>query len=194
MRYSPSESAGQRRGQTSSRHSADRTRLRRRRHRAADDALAVASARRAAAVAEDAGGLCPRSPAMPGLSQRALGRAGDAGAVRRARGQRRQGLHGDAPRRRYRRPFPDAGAGGLALVRALPRTGRQGQGRRALGDPRAQDRQEPAETDPDGGGQTFYRCRRARRRDPRSLDLGARRRRDGAVVRLGPAHLRGARA
>ena len=34
---------------------------------------------------------------------------------------------------------------------------------------------------------------RARRRDTRSLDLGARRRRNGAAVWLGPAHLRSAR-
>ena len=81
---------------------------------------------------------------------RALGRAGHAGAICRARGQRRQGLHGDAPRRRYRRPLADAGAGGLALVRPFPRTRGQGQGRRAVRDPRAQGRQEPAEADPDG--------------------------------------------
>ena len=58
------------------RRSTDRTRLRRRRHRAADDALAVASARRAAAVAEDAGGLCPRPPAMSGLSLASIGARG----------------------------------------------------------------------------------------------------------------------
>ena len=40
----------------------------------------------------------------------------------------------------------------------------------------------------DGGGQAIRRRRRTRRRDPRSLDLGARCRRDGAAVRLGPAH------
>ena len=114
-------------------------------------------------------------------------------ALCRAGGQRHQGLHGDAPRRRHRRPLADAGAGGPALVRPLPRTRGQGQGRRAVGDPRAQGRQEPAEADPDGGRQAPRRRRRARRRGPRSLDLGARRRRDGAALRLGPAHLRGAR-
>ena len=106
--------------------------------------------------------------------------------------QRHQGLHGDAPRRRHRRPLADAGAGGAALVRSFSGARRQGQGRRALGDPCAQNRQEPAEADPDGGRQAFCRCRRTRRRGSRSLDLGARRRRDGAAVRLGPAHLRGA--
>src|ERR1700741_2237016 len=42
--------------------STDRTGLRRRHADAGDDALAVASARRTAAVAEDAGSLCPRRP------------------------------------------------------------------------------------------------------------------------------------
>ena len=152
----------------------------------------IASARRTAAVAQDAGSLCPRRPPMPDLSRRALGHASDAEGLCRAGSQRRQGLHGDAPRRRHRWPLADAGAGRPALVRTLSGTGRQGQGRRAVGDPRAQDRQEPAEADPDGGRQTPCRCRRARRRGPRSLDLGARRRRDGAALRLGPAHLRGA--
>ena len=124
---------------------------------------------------------------------RALGQEGHAERVCGAGGHRRQGLHGDAPRRRHRRPLADAGAGGPAFVRALSRTRGQGQGRRAVRDPRAQGRQEPAEADPDGRRQALCRCRRARRRGARSLDLGARRRRDGAALRLGPAHLRGAR-
>ena len=120
------------------------------------------------------------------------GDAGDAEAVCRARSHRRPRLHGDAPRRRHRRPLADAGAGGPALVRTFSRTRRQGQGRRAVRDPRAQGRQEPAEADPDGRGQALCRRRQARRRKPRTLDLGARRRRDGAALRLGPAHLRSA--
>ncbi len=92
--------------------------------------------------------------------------------------------------------------GGRSLMRALAGLRsfgrfleREGKGKvGALSrDPRAKGRQEPAEADPDGGRQTPCRCRRARRRGPRSLDLGARRRRDGAALRLGPAHLRGAR-
>jgi len=177
---------------TGTRASTDRTRLRRRRPGAADDALAVASAQRAKAVGQNAGSLCPRCPPVSGISLRTLGRGGDAGAIRRARGQRRQGLHGDAARPRYWQPFPDAGACRLALVRTLPRAGRQGQGRRLVGDPRPQGRQDPAEADPDDRRQAFHRRHRARRRDPRSLDLGARRRCHGAVVRLGPAYLRGA--
>ena len=45
----------------------------------------------------------------------------------RAGGHRRQGLHGDAPRRRYCRAFADAGAGGPAFIRALFE--REGKGR-----------------------------------------------------------------
>src|SRR6266403_4792635 len=111
---------------TGFRGSTGRVRLRRRRHRARDDALAVASAERTTAVAEDAGSLRPRRPPVSRLSRGALGRAGDAFASCSARGDRRQGLHGDAARTRYRRPFADAGARRFALVRALPRTGRQG--------------------------------------------------------------------
>ena len=51
---------------------------------------------------------------------------------------------------------------------------------------------DPAQADPDGGGQAPGRRRRAGRRGARSLDSGARRRRDGAALWLGPAHLRSA--
>ena len=72
---------------------------------------------------------------------------------------------------------------------------REGKGKvgALVGDPRAEGRQEPAEAAPDGGRQTACRCRRARRRRPRAVDSGARRRGDGAALRLGPAHLRSAR-
>ena len=46
--------------------------------------------------------------------------------------------------------------------------------------PRAQGRQDPAEADPDGVGQTAGRRRRTRGRRPRSLDLA----RDAAVMAL----------
>src|ERR1700722_13546051 len=71
-------------GQADRLSSTDRARLRRRNHHAADDALAVASRRRAKAVTEDIGSLRPRRPPMPGLSRRALGYAGDACALCRA--------------------------------------------------------------------------------------------------------------
>src|SRR4029079_6972836 len=62
----------------------DRTRLRRRKLRAGDDALAVASARRAAAVAEDARSLCPRRSSVPDLSRGALGQTRHAEGICRA--------------------------------------------------------------------------------------------------------------
>ena len=179
-------------GQASSGTSTDRTRLRRRGSCAGDGALADASARRAAAVAKDARSLRPRPPPVPDFPQPALGQEGHAERVCGAGGHRRQGLHGDAPRRRHCRAFADAGAGGLAFIRALSRTRRQRQGRRPVRHPRAQGCKEPAEADPDGCRQALCGCRRARRRGARSLDLGARRRRDGAALRFGPAHLRGA--
>jgi len=58
--------------------------------------------------------------------------------------------------------------GGRSLMRALAGCARsaaflerrrQGQGRRVVGDSRAQDRQEPAETDPYHGGENAGRCR-----------------------------------
>ena len=52
--------------------------------------------------------------------------------------------------------------------------------------------QEPAKAAADGVGQTSRRRRRARRRGARDLDSGARCRRDGAALWLGPAHLRSA--
>ena len=83
--------------------------------------------------------------------------------------------------------------GGRSLMRALAGLRsfgrfleREGKGKvGALSAIRAPKVEKPAEADPDGGGETFDRCRRARRRGPRSLDLGARRRRDGAALRLG---------
>src|SRR3977135_539075 len=81
-------------GQASSRRSTDRAWLRRRRHRAADDALAVASARRATAVAEDARSLFPRSAPVSRLSLRTPGRAGGGFPFCRACGQGRAGSSG----------------------------------------------------------------------------------------------------
>src|SRR5207237_189842 len=85
--------------------------------------MAVASARRAAAVAEDAGSLCPRCQAMPRLPLRILGHAGDAGSLFAARSKRRQCLHGDAegggPWRALglrRRGVPLPGAGDVLVV------------------------------------------------------------------------------
>ena len=65
------------------------------------------------------------------LSHRAYRRAGDAEGARRNRAARRARLHGVAARRRDRLALADALARGRALVRALSRTQRQGQGRRA---------------------------------------------------------------
>ncbi len=48
---------------------------------------------------------------------------------------------------------------GLALVRPFFGTRGRGQGRRVLGDPGAEDRQEPAEAAADGRRQTRHRCR-----------------------------------
>jgi len=55
----------------------------RRRHRASDDALAVASAGRTTAVAEDIRGLFPATSASASSSLRTLGHAGDACAFSR---------------------------------------------------------------------------------------------------------------
>src|SRR5436189_172057 len=68
----------------------------RRHDRARDRAVAKASRRRAAAVAEDAGSLCPRCQTVPGLPRRAPRQAGDAEEFCRDRAQRRARLHGDA--------------------------------------------------------------------------------------------------
>ena len=79
--------------------------------------------------------------------------------------------------------------GGRSLMRALAGLRsfgrfleREGKGKvGALSrDPRAENRQEPAEADPDGGRQALGRCRRARRRRSRALDLA----RDAAVMAL----------
>src|SRR6516225_1636157 len=77
---------------------------------------------------------------MSRLSLRALGRARHAETLRGARGRRHQGLHGDAARRRDRRTFADAGAGGVAVLWPFSRTRGQRQAWRAVGDPRAEDR------------------------------------------------------
>ncbi len=87
--------------------------------------------RRAADVAEDGRGLWARRPPVPRLPLRASRPPGDARGTLEAQAARRARLHGGAARRRHQQPVADAHVGGRALVRAVPRTQRQGQGRRA---------------------------------------------------------------
>ena len=79
-------------------------------------------------------------------------------------------------------------AGARSFARFLERNGKGKVGalvRRA----RAQDRQNPAEAAGDRRGQTDLGHGFARRRGTRAMDHRARRRRAGAALRLGPAHL-----
>ena len=85
------------------------------------------------------------------------------------------------------------GARRRALVRPLSRTRGQGQGRRACRRARAEDRQDSAEAAGRRAAKqlTDADLRAGEEREP--MGAGARRRRAGAALRLGPAHLRGAR-
>ena len=162
---------------------------------ARDRALARASRRRAADVGKDARCLSPRPAPVPRLPLRSIRRPGDARAS--FAGLAPQDVRAFMAHRRgagNRQPFADAHARGRALVRPLPRAAGQGQGRRACRGPRSQDREEPAQA---AGGRRrpsaspMPACAPAE--SARALGAGARCRRAGAALRLGPAHLRGAR-
>ena len=83
-------------------------------------------------------------------------------------------------------------AGARSFARYLERNGKGKVGGARRG-ARAQARQDPAQAAIRQRRQAHDRHRRARRRNPRALGAGARRRRPGAALWRGPAHLRGAR-
>src|SRR5690606_32063031 len=155
-------------------------------------AMVVISRRPEEDVAEDRRGLPPRRYPVPPVHggpprRSALARGSDrasaAGCPLFYCGPDSLGPLSGIP---YTPALPDA------QFRALSRTPRQRQGRRAECRARAEDREDLAETTGGSAGKARLRYEPARRRGARALDLRARCGSAGAVIRLGPAHRRSA--
>ena len=124
------------------RNTRSRSHLRGPRCRTRIRALARIPVGRTADVAENGGGLRARPAPVPRLPLRPSRRPGDAVGAVAACAARRARLSGRTARRRHRQPLADAHARGRALVRALSRAQRQGQGGRARRRAHAEDRED----------------------------------------------------